>query len=245
MLLKLISFQLQVLMRTGFFVQQAALAPLAFFMFLYLSALANDFAPQHGLWLHSAIAGLWASTICAMGIISYQRFQGTLEHLAISPLPPATVFSSLCLAATAIGLLGIPISICCEFILLGSVTVTAASLVSLATAYLSCAASAIILTSIFVRSRNAIVFEPLLLTPVWMLTGLVISFTALPGWLQPLALLHPLTGAVNILSAATVQTATLWVLHVVCVCAIYLLASKYLLRRALLAAHRDGTLGLA
>lgn len=245
MFIKLISFQTQILLQTGFFVQQACLSPLTFFFFLYLPSLASDRQVSQNIWLQAAIAGLWASTICAMGIISYQRFQGTLEHLAISPLNSVTVFSPLCIAATTIGLLGVPLSILCQFLFTKTFTVHVTDILALSVAYPVCAVSGLLLAAIFVRTRDSAVFEPILLAPVWLLSGLVIPFVTLPEWLKPVALLHPLTGAIGISSADTPQVAALWALQALAVCLIYALLASWLLRRALRAAHKDGSLGLA
>lgn len=238
-------FQSRQLLRTPFFVQQAIAAPLSF---AFLRALGSRGVgtdiPNH-LWFDAAVAGMWATTTTAVGIIGFQRFQGTLEHLALSTLRPSIVFGSLCAAATVIGWLGVPISMSIQFMLTGSVVLTTHAVVAFAFSAIACLVSAFVLASLFVLSRSATAYEPLILAPIWLLTGIVIPLTSMPDWLKAVALFHPLTSAVNASRSTTSSEFLIWLIISVVVSTAWFVVAANLLRAAMRRARVLGTLGLS
>lgn len=238
-------FQARQLLRTPFFLHQAIAAPLSFALLRALGSRGVGAEIPQDLWFDAAVAGMWATTTTAVGIIGFQRFQGTLEHLALSTLRPSIVFGSLCAAATTIGWLGVPISLAVQFLLTGSVILAPHAVVAFMLAALACLVSAFVLASLFILSRSATAYEPLILAPVWLLTGIVIPLTTMPDWLETIALIHPLTAAVNASRSTSTSEFWMWLLISIAVSAVWLAVSARFLRIALRRARVLGNLALA
>lgn len=243
--LALAIFHTRQLLRTPFFVQQAFAAPLSFGLLRLFGSWGAGVELPNDLWFETALAGMWATTTTAVGIIGFQRFQGTLEYLAMSTRRPGSVFGSLCAAASVLGLVGLPISLAFQYLTTGSVQIDVAHLVGFMIGTLACIASAFALASIFVLSRSATVYEPLILTPVWLLSGIVVPLAALPQWVLPFAAIHPLTGAVLATDANTAIESLTWIGESLVAAAFWTLTATFLLSRALHRARVRGTLALA
>jgi ABC-2 type transport system permease protein len=242
---RMVAFHVRQLASTSFFVQLAITAPISFVLLRTLGSLGAGTEVPRLLWADGAIAGCWATTTTAVGLIGYQRFQGTLPHLVFTRLPLDSVFGALTTAAALLGLIGLPISIALHLMLSGSISVTAPAAIGFGMAVLACIVSAGVLSSLFVLSRRALAFEPITLMPIWLLAGLVVPLTDLPVWLQPIALIHPLTSAVELTRQSDLGTSVPWILGSVAVDTLWVLASMLCLRLAARRALIDGTLDLA
>ena len=238
-------FHLRQLLRTPFFVQTALLTPVSFALLKWLGAAGTGVPVQQSLWVDTVVAGLWASTTTAVGIIGFQRFQGTLEHLASSVLPPGQVFGALTAAAAGLGLLGLPLAIAVQLLATGGVQVNARFVTTIVLSGLACAASAGVLASLFVLTRRATAFEPLLLMPIWLLSGVVIPAQVLPAAAQAVAWLHPLSGAVRVTHAETSTEAAVSACVSLATSLIWLLVARRLLAAATRRARIDATLSLS
>lgn len=244
-ILKMASFHVRQLLKTPFFLQTALLAPLSFGLLKWLGYSGAQVAVTDSFWVEISIAGLWASTTTAVGIVGFQRFQGTLEHLATSVLQPRSVFTALTAAAAALGLLSVPIGIALQLFATGSVHFSLSSVCSILLAAVACVASAGVLASLFVLTRRATAFEPLLLIPVWLLSGVVIPTQTLPGWIQAVAWLHPLSGAVRVEHATTIGEALAAAGGSAMVSLAWIFLAGRLLSAATKRARAEGTLALS
>jgi ABC-2 type transport system permease protein len=65
--------------------------------------------------------------------------------------------------------------------------------------FLACGASSLLLGRLFVITRHALVYETVLVTPVLLISGAVIDRDALPAPVRWAGMLHPITGAVELL----------------------------------------------
>lgn len=238
-------FHVRQLLRIPFFVQTALLTPVTFLLMRALGAL-NSGALLPGLaWFDASAAGMWATTTTAVGLIGFQRFQGTLELQVFSVRPPSVVFGPLTSAAALIGLIGVPVAGLLQLILTHDVDLSFSVLLGLFAATVACVASAAVLSAIFVVSVSARAFEPLILTPVWMLVGIVVPFAALPPWLMPFALAHPLTSATLASRQPDIVAALGWAGISLAVSAVYLVFAGFGLRVAIKRARVDGTLAMS
>ncbi|WP_282827503.1 ABC transporter permease [Gulosibacter sediminis] len=245
MFIRLMLFHGRQLLRIPFFLQQALIAPLAFQCLRAIGMLGSDVGVQGDLWMLSGIAGMWATTTLAVGLIGFQRFQGTLEYLAISTLSPSTVFGSLASSAMVIGLLGFPLTFIAQQITGGEPTLNATQLVGIGGAAIACGVSSWLLAAVFVLFRTARVYEPLILTPVWLLCGVVIPLNILPNWTVAIAVAHPLTWVVLAVEQSNLLGALPLFGVAVLVCVLWSIAAGLALRTALARARVAGTLGLS
>lgn len=247
-LLALVWFHMCNLWSTAFFRETALLTPLSF---LLLKVIAARWAVADSLWFDAAVCGMWATTTTAVGIIGFQRFQEVLQYLVASTLPAWAVFAPVVAAAALIGVAGLPLSLAGSAVLCWGtgqpmLAVTGLQAAGYLLAVLACVASAALLSSVFVLSRHAIAFEPLLLVPVWLLCGIVAPTSLFPLPLRMVAYLHPLTAAVSVAQSNSWNTGV-WACMAWCVAisASWLLAAARGLRTALRLACQKGTLGLA
>lgn len=241
----MIWFHVRQLARTSFFIEIAVTAPISFLLLRVIGSMGAGVAVPPTLWFDGAVAGIWATTTTAAGIIGFQRFQGTLQHIVFTVWSPAMVFGALTTAAAMLGIVGLPVSLTLAAALVGVPSVTLGAVMGFVAAVSACSASAALLSSLFVVTRRAIAFEPILLTPVWLLVGLVVPLGGLPAWLQPVALLHPLTSAVAAARSPEVSAAAGWMLLSVAIAAVWFVVARYVMGLAVRRAVVDGTLALA
>jgi ABC-2 type transport system permease protein len=242
---RLAAFHGRQLLRVPFFVHQAFTAPLVFEWLRAIGLEGSGTAIRGDLWLLSGVAGMWSTTTLAVGIIGFQRFQGTLEHLAMSVLRPGTVFGALAVSATLIGLPGFPLAFAAQALTSGHPVLRWSDVLVVAGASIACAASSSVLAALFVLFRSATVLEPLVLTPVWLVTGVVLPLTALPGWLVPVALAHPLTSTVLAVERPSNAAVALPVAASVVVSAGWFAVAALAMHLALRRVRITGTLGLS
>lgn len=243
--LSMVLFHGRQLLRTPFFRQLSITAPLSFMLLRALGFAGSGAHVPDTLWLSGAVAGLWATTTTAVGMIGYQRSQGTLEMLALSVRRPGVVFGAVAAAAAAIGVVGLPVGWLLQFFLSGRVEVTAPALVGYVVTIVACFASAWLLAALFVVWRSALAFEPIILVPVWLLVGIVIPFSQFPDWLHIVALIHPLSSAVAAANSATLADALGWAGGSLAVSAVWGTLAAVIAGVAMRRARREGSISLS
>lgn len=239
----LVLFQVRQLARTSFFLQTALAAPAAFVLLRVTAGFINGPDSAHSLWFDGAIAGIWATTTTATGMLGYQRFLGTFEYLIVSPLRPSVVYGSILAASAFLGLIGVPLAVALQFVTDHVVSVTSQQILGLLAALFACVASAHVLAAVFVFSRHANAFEPLLLVPVWLLVGVVVPTDGLPRPLALVALLHPISSAVRASRETAMSSAVSWACVSVVIGVMWLYFGSRLLVKAQQLAALHGTSG--
>jgi hypothetical protein len=105
----------------------------------------------------------------------------------------------------------------------------------------------LVLASTFVLYRNANAFANLLEYPIWLITGLLVPLSLLPGWVEPISwLLAPTWGIRAIRDAALVEAGSAWPEIGMCVLlgGVYLVLGSIFLRNFERLARRRATLSL-
>ena len=201
-------FHLKNLTRSGFFVlvsvvQPVIFATIAFFMF-------RD-GSRPGTLLYAALGaglmGVWSSTLFGSGgAIQWQRWQGTLEILIAAPAPFLRVILPLTLATASIGLYSILATLLWGALFFDvplSLAHPVAFAVALPAMVLGLGLLGLLMASTFVLYRQATAFANLLEYPVWLVTGLLVPLTLLPGWVSPIGwALSPTWGVAAVREAA-------------------------------------------
>ncbi|HZE40870.1 MAG TPA: ABC transporter permease [Stackebrandtia sp.] len=246
-----VGFHLRQLTRNSFFVQLAVTSPVVFLLLRYLVARGAHAHIDATAWVDAVVVGLWTTTTTATGIIGYQRFQGTLEPMLLSPRSPGAVLTPVVVSTALLGTVALPVTLGLVTILHGAPGVSSwpSLLDGFALAVIGCAASATCLAGLFVLTRYALVYESVLLTPVLLLSGAVAASDRLPEWALWLSWGSPLSGAVRVLHAAATgidHAATgWWTAASLLASAVHLLAARVIMRLALRRARRDGSLALS
>ncbi len=201
-------FHLLNLTRSGFFVLISMLQPLIFASIAFYVFRAGH---KPGTLLYAAIGaglmGIWSATLFGSGgAIQWQRWQGTLESLIVAPPPFIFVLAPLTVATATTGLyalcgtllwgrllFGVPLHLAHPFLFAVAIPATVLSLGFLG----------LVLASTFVLYRNANALSNLLEYPVWLVTGLLVPLSLLPGWVRPIGwVLAPTWGVRAIREAA-------------------------------------------
>jgi ABC-2 type transport system permease protein len=155
------------------------------------------------------IALWWVSVTTAGGVISWDRWQGTLELLVAAPARlPLVVFGRI-LAVTSIGLVGfLEVWVVARVFYGAEFTVhhRGEFVVTLVASAAAMAATALTLSAAFVLARNAITFVNSASYPFFVLGGVLVPASFLPGWVQPFSSLVFLSWSSDLLRATLVAT---------------------------------------
>lgn len=213
------------------------------------------FAENHGsdmlvAALASGVMGIWSSTTASgAGALQTQRRLGVLELLVASPTPFWSVMLPISIAISAIGIYSLTVGLLYVRLLFG-VPITIHDWLAFAAAVPATIAAigalGYVFASALVRFRSAFMLGNLFEWPIWMICGLLIPVSVLPGWLQPASWLFAPTWGMDALRGATLGSGNPWADIGVCaaLAAAYLAVGSLLLRIFLTAARAKATLAL-
>lgn len=201
-------FSLKTLSRSGFFILTSVLQPVIFATIAFYMFQAGQ---REGTLLYAAIGaglmGIWSSTLFGSGgSIQWWRWQGVLEVLVASPTPFLLVLAPTTLANATIGVYSLTATILWGKLAFGiPLTLVHPWLFALAVpaTILGLGLLGVLLASTFVLYRHANALSNLLEYPVWLVTGLLVPLSLLPGWASPIGwMLAPTWGVRAIREAA-------------------------------------------
>jgi ABC-2 type transport system permease protein len=156
----------------------------------------------------AGLMGVWSSVLFGSGgAIQRQRWQGTLEMIMLAPRPPALMILPITLATAVTGtyamlatllwgrlLYGVPLDFAHPLLFL----------VAVPGCVLGLGMFGLLLASTFVLMRNANALTNTLEYPIWLISGMLVPLTVLPGWTGPIAAVLPTTwGARAVQEAAS------------------------------------------
>lgn len=155
--------------------------------------------------LGGGVLGMWGNTLFASSFtLSYDRMNGTLENIMMTPSGVYDVMLGRSLWNTFIGLLNM-LLVYIFAALVFSVGVTISNplmfIVTLVLTLLSLASIGMIFSVAFVLSRRSYVLTSILEYPIYILSGAVVPITILPQWTNPISMALPPTWGVESLRA--------------------------------------------
>jgi ABC-2 type transport system permease protein len=200
--------------------------------------------------LGSGLVALWGATVWSAGsILRRERWEGTL---------PRIVASSAGLGPTLLGkTLGATIRT--TVLISGTVVVTAAALghsipirrpvpflAALTLVVASAVALGLLLSCLFVLSRSAPRISEALMYPVFILGGMLVPLSLLPGWVRWLSALVSLRWGAELLRAATAGAHQAWPswLALAATTIAYAVLARLSFERVLDLARREATIDL-
>src|SRR5204862_4874143 len=175
-------FQLKQMTKAGLFVFTSIIEPLIFATMAYYLFKAGH---RPGTLLYASLSaglmGIWTSTLFGSGgVISWQRWQGTLEPLVAAPPPMILIIFPLTIATATIGLyslggtllygrivFGIPLDLVHPVWFVITIPVTIVALGALG----------LVIGSSFILYRNANALANMLEFPVWLVTGAIVPLS--------------------------------------------------------------------
>lgn len=184
-------FHLKNLTYSTFFLLVSVLQPVIFASIAFFLFRAGQ---REGTLLYAALGaglmGIWSATLFGSGgAIQWQRWQGTLELMIGAPPPFLAVLGPLTVATSTLGLYAIVATLLWGRLFFGVPLDFAHPLqlvVALPVTILSLGMLGLVLASTFVLYRHASAFSNLLEYPVWLVTGLLVPVSLLPGWVEPI-----------------------------------------------------------
>ncbi|MGH3103799.1 MAG: ABC transporter permease [Gaiellaceae bacterium] len=185
-------FHLKSLTLSGFFLLISVLQPIIFATIAFYMYRAGA---REGSLLYVALGaglmGMWSSTLFGSGgAIQWQRWQGTLEILIAAPPRFIMTLLPLTLATASVGLYAIVATLFWGRVLFGMPLDLAHPwlfALALPVTTLGLGLLGLVMASTFVLYRQATAFSNLLEYPVWLVTGLLIPVSLLPGFVEPLS----------------------------------------------------------
>ena len=193
--------------------------------------------------LGGGVLGMWGNTLFASSFtLSYDRTNGTLENLLMSPTELYDVMIGRSLWNTAIGLLNmLLVYIFAELVFLTPVTFAdpLAFTVILLITLLSLGSVGMIFAVAFVFSRRSYLLTGIFEYPIYILSGAVVPISMLPGWTNCISYALAPAWGVEALRASAISGYTtvfglgMWGNAAVCVLisALYLIISWVAMRR--------------
>jgi ABC-2 type transport system permease protein len=201
-------FNVKNLTTSGFFILNATISPV-FFATIAHYMFESGSRPGSLLFasLGAGMMGIWSSVLFGSGgLIQWQRWQGTLEYVIGVPPRLIQVVLPMTIATASIGLYSIASTLLWGWAIFDLPLDFAHPLwfvVALVAAIVSLGLLGLVMSSTFVLMRNANSLSNLLEYPIWLVTGLLISLSLLPGWTRPISyVLAPTWGIKGLREAA-------------------------------------------
>jgi ABC-2 type transport system permease protein len=227
--------------------------PLYALIFLAIAAVSGNRSLTAYAVLAPGLIALWSMMLFAAGdLIGQDRSAGRLEAVVATPVPLFTIVAARLAAVAAVSLLslaeswavagwvfGMHVPIVHPLAFGAGLLVTAFAMTGTATA-MACA---------FVLSRSARIFQNSLSYPVYLLGGVLMPVSELPGWLRPASRLVFLTWSGGLLrdslAAPAVADLTGRLLAVLALGLAGFGAGAWLMRGILVRVRAAGTMGFA
>lgn len=248
-------FTMRAFMSSEFFILTAAVQPvifasIAFFLFGIGGASAGEHTLLYAA-LGTGMMGVWSTTLFgAGGAIAWQRWEGTLELLVAMPRRYDLVLAGQTLGAATFGFYSVAATLLWG-VLLFSMPLAAAQgwilLPALFVAILALGAMGMLIATTFVLYRHANALSNLLEYPVWIVTGLVVPLSFLPGWIGPISWVLAPTWGMEAIRGSAIGTSAPWLAIGMCLVLslVYWALARVVLVFVLNKARRDATLSLA
>ncbi|MGC5021980.1 ABC transporter permease [Micromonospora sp. DT47] len=145
----------------------------------------------------AGLMGVWSTVLFGSGgAIQSQRWQGTLEMIMLAPRPPALMILPITLATGITGTYAMLATLLWGRLLYGirlDFAHPLAFLVAVPGCIVGLGMFGLLLASTFVLMRNANALANTLEYPIWLVSGMLVPVTALPGWTGPVAAVLPTT----------------------------------------------------
>ncbi len=210
---------------------------------------ASDIEPS-SVALGGGLVSLWGATIWSSGgILRNERWQGTLPGIVARPTSLATVLVGKSLGSTLQSASLIAVTIWIVSAAFGdpiAVERPLPFLAALGAVFVSASLLGFLLGCLFVLTRAGARISEALMYPIFILGGLIIPISLLPGWVRPLSWIVSLRWGGELLRAANAgapQSVRAWLLLGATTLG-YALLARVAFRFVLTRVRRDGTLDL-
>jgi ABC-2 type transport system permease protein len=199
----------------------------------------------------AGMMAVWSSVLFGSGgAIQMQRWQGTLEMLMLSPRPPALLIFPITLATAVTGTYAMVATLLWGGLVYRiplEIAHPLAFAVSVPAAILGLGMFGLLLASTFVLLPNANAINNTLEYPVWLVSGMLVPITVLPGWTGPIGAALPTTWAARAVRESVTGAGPVWPSLAAClaISAVCLAAGAAVMSYVERRARANATLALA
>jgi ABC-2 type transport system permease protein len=195
------------------------------------------------------VMAIWSSVaFTAGGAIQIQRRLGTLELLVAAPVPFGAVLAPIAVAASALGVYSLAATLLWGRLLFGIPLHFEHPLLfalSLPVAVVAIGMLGLILAATMIYYRAALFLSASLDYPVWLVTGLLVPLSLLPGWVEPISWVLAPTWGMRAIRESTVGGSPLTAIAVcLALTVVYAVVAAFCLRGFERLARERATLAL-
>jgi ABC-2 type transport system permease protein len=179
-----------------------------------------------------------SSVLMIVGMsVARERELGTFEQLLVSPLQPFEIIVGKAVTGLIVGFAqGLLIGLIAIFGFGIKLTGSAPVLFGLVVFLLSVIGVALFISSLVSNQQQAMMGIMVFMMPAMMLSGFTSAIQNMPGWLQPVAMINPLTHFIVILRGVFLRDMPFWLVAeriwpMAAIAAVTLTAATWLFRR--------------
>lgn len=156
--------------------------------------------------LGAGLMGMWMICVQLGGnVIASERAGGTFEALASTPASLRLLIAGRVTVVSLVAFLTLPEAWIVALALFAkpvAIPHLGLFLASIALVLVGLHATATLFAALFVLARNALIFQNALAYPIYLLGGLMVPVSVLPGWVQPITRIIFLSWGSDLLRAA-------------------------------------------
>lgn len=204
-------------------------------------------------WVRSGIIGMWTTSTAAAGILGFERYKGTLVYLVTSKINSFAPLIAVVSAASISGILSFAVAWLGWGIFSltypvnwGKPAITMSTFfAAIVLLWIATLVVTLAIAGIFILTPNALVYEELLLIPVFIISGITFTSGELPGIISFLSLLIPISAPSQIILGMIPEERILTILTSgIIVTTIWLAIAYRIGKLALKRAQINGTLDI-
>lgn len=162
----------------------------------------------------AGLMGIWSTVLFGSGgAIGTQRWLGTLEMIMLAPRSPALIILPITLATAITGTYAMIATLLWGRLLYDirlDLAHPLAFLIAVPGCVLGLGMFGLLLASTFVLMRNANALANMLEYPIWLISGMLVPITVLPGWTGPVAAVLPTTWGARAVREAATGSGPVW-----------------------------------
>jgi ABC-2 type transport system permease protein len=239
------------LTRSALFVFTSLIEPLIMATIAFYTAKAGG-KPEALFFMAigAGVMGIWSSTLFGSGgVISWQRWEGTLELLVASPPPLLVIVVPLTIATATIGIYSLSATLLWGWLLFDipfHLVHPVLFVIALPAGVISMGLLGLLIAATFVLYREANALSNMLEFPIALVTGLLFTTALLPTWSHPIGWVLAPTWAVNAIRESALGGSPVMAIVLCFVLgAVYIVLASWFLRVLEVKAREKATLSLA
>ncbi len=199
-LINLVYYHWKIYSRNSYFVTLLISTTLSFTSIEFVMASIYNSDLVRNIWLAGGVFGFWNLCVTSAGSINFQKRQQTLTYLVNNEVSDLESILSLLIAPATFGLLAFPISYVYS-IMLGNYPseMSLSIILAIILLYIGGIILSLLIASVFILTKNAIIYEKLLVVPILIISGLLVLPNDLSNNLNMFEYIVPISAPIKYL----------------------------------------------